>query len=468
MKEDVEAVAERPLGRFIRADLDYVEGVVGAGGAPVVLPPAGDERAAEAVVESLDGLLLSGGSDLDPRYYGEEPVPELGPTIPERDAFEMALVGLALRRGMPVFGICRGMQVLNVALGGTLYQDLPSQWDGDVLKHRQATPKWQPTHEVEVRDGSYIAEVMGRDVVKVNSYHHQGIKDLAEGLVVTGRSADGVIEAVEAAGPLRALAARRTVARRGDARRRSAAGESLRGARLGGGAPRPAQGRCLGRASRAEPAGYTQGRLRNDRRPGFLRQVNPCKRHQTTAYGFETFDALYPGARRHPGGRDHQGDRPGPKVEMDAWTEAYLYAAARADHVRGAILPRLEAGENVLCERYLDSSLAYQGFGRGLGVEAVRALNAYAVGTVVPDRTFYLRLDHDERERRARELGAPPDRIEAVGAGFMRRVEEGFEELARLEPGRIEVLDASLSPRSLGGLVVGRMRALQYTRGEDG
>jgi dTMP kinase len=152
---------------------------------------------------------------------------------------------------------------------------------------------------------------------------------------------------------------------------------------------------------------------------------------------------------------------------MDAWTEAYLYAAARADHVRRAILPRLEAGENVLCERYLDSSIAYQGFGRGLGVDEVRAMNAYAVGTVVPDRTFYLRLDHYERQRRARRLGAP-DRIEAVGAGFMRRVEEGFEELGRLEPGRIEVLDASLAPEELAELVVGRIRGLQYTRGDDG
>jgi dTMP kinase len=154
-----------------------------------------------------------------------------------------------------------------------------------------------------------------------------------------------------------------------------------------------------------------------------------------------------------------------PGVEMDAWTEAYLYAAARADHVREAIVPRLEAGENVLCERYLDSSIAYQGFGRGLGVDEVRALNAFAVGTIVPDRTFYLRLDYFERERRARKLGAP-DRIEAVGADFMRRVEEGFEELARLEPERIEVLDASLAPEALAGLVVGRMRDLQYTRGD--
>ncbi len=197
LKEDVDAVAERPLGRFVRTDLDYVEGFAGAGGAPVVLPP-GDESAAEAVVGSLDGLLLSGGSDLDPGYYGEEPVPELGITIPERDAFEMALVGMALLCGMPIFGICRGMQVLNVALGGTLYQDLPSQWDRDLLKHRQDTPKWQPTHEVTVEHGSYMAEVMERESVKVNSYHHQGIKDLADGLVATGYSTDGLVEAVEA------------------------------------------------------------------------------------------------------------------------------------------------------------------------------------------------------------------------------------------------------------------------------
>ncbi len=197
LKEDVDQVAERPLGYFVRADLDYVAGVAEAGGAPVVLPPLGEHRMAEAVIGGLDGLLLSGGSDLDPVYYGEEPLPELGPTIPERDAFEVALLEAALARGIPVFGICRGLQVLNVVLGGTLYQDLPSQFGGDVLKHRQTTPKWQATHEVEVRDGSYLAEVSGQGVVKVNSYHHQGIKDLADGLVVSARSSDGVIEAIE-------------------------------------------------------------------------------------------------------------------------------------------------------------------------------------------------------------------------------------------------------------------------------
>ena len=153
-----------------------------------------------------------------------------------------------------------------------------------------------------------------------------------------------------------------------------------------------------------------------------------------------------------------------PASEMDAWTEAYLYAAARADHARVGILPRLERGETVVCERYLDSSVAYQGFGRGLGAEAVRGLNAYAVGTVVPDRTFYLRLASEERGRRARERGAPLDRIEVVGAEFMRRAEEGFEELALKEPGRILALDASRAPGDLAKLVVGEMQGLQYTR----
>jgi dTMP kinase len=153
-----------------------------------------------------------------------------------------------------------------------------------------------------------------------------------------------------------------------------------------------------------------------------------------------------------------------PEVEMDAWTEAYLYAAARADHARRGILPRLVRGENVVCERYLDSSLAYQGSGRGLGVETVRELNSWAVETVVPDRTFYLRLDTEERARRARSLGAPLDRIEKVGGEFVRRVEEGFEELARLEPERIAVLDANRPPEELAELVVGEIRSLQYTR----
>ena len=197
LKEVAGSPAQRPSSRFVRADLDYVESVAGAGGIPVVLPPAVGLRAAEALLDKLDGLLLSGGSDLDPGYYGEGPIPELGATVPWWDAFDMALLRLALRRGIPVFGICRGMQLLNVALGGTLRQDLRSQLGADILRHRQEAPKWQPTHEVEILDGSYLVEIADRQTVEVNSYHHQGIKGLAEALTVTARSPDGVIEAVE-------------------------------------------------------------------------------------------------------------------------------------------------------------------------------------------------------------------------------------------------------------------------------
>ena len=142
-----------------------------------------------------------------------------------------------------------------------------------------------------------------------------------------------------------------------------------------------------------------------------------------------------------------------PELDMDSWTEAYLYAAARADLVRREILPRLEDGRVVFCERFLDSSLAYQGAGRGLGVTTVRDLNARAVGDVMPDVTFYLRLSSEGRVRRARDSGAALDRIEGGGDDFMRRAEEGFEEIARSEPGRVRVLDASLPPEKLAEAV---------------
>jgi putative glutamine amidotransferase len=195
LKEDPELVETRPLGSFVRADLDYVAGVAGAGGTPMVLPPIAE--VAEEMVRGIDGLLLTGGSDLNPRYYDEEPIPELGATLPERDAFEMAIVRQALERGVPVFGICRGMQVLNVALGGTLYQDLPSQLHPDLIAHRQRMPKWQWTHEVEVEADSEVAKITEATDLRVNSYHHQAIKDLADDLLAVAYASDGVVEALE-------------------------------------------------------------------------------------------------------------------------------------------------------------------------------------------------------------------------------------------------------------------------------
>jgi putative glutamine amidotransferase len=197
LRGKTESISQNPSGRFVRTDLDYVKGVSEAGGVPVILSPSLSLRAAETLLDGLDGLLLSGGPDLDPGYYGEGPIPELGTTIPEWDALEMALLRLALEQGMPIFGICRGMQILNVALGGTLYQDVPSQLGADVFNHWQTTPKCQVTHEVEVLDDSYLAKITDRPKVEVNSYHHQGIKGLADVLTVAARCADGVIEALE-------------------------------------------------------------------------------------------------------------------------------------------------------------------------------------------------------------------------------------------------------------------------------
>ncbi len=156
-----------------------------------------------------------------------------------------------------------------------------------------------------------------------------------------------------------------------------------------------------------------------------------------------------------------------PKLDMDPWTEAYLYAAARSDLVRREILPRLKDGGLVVCERFLDSSLAYQGVGRGLGLAAVRELNGRAVGDVVPDITFYLRLDREERARRARESGASLDRIERVGDDFMRRVEEGFEQISRSEPDRVKVLDATLPPERLAETVEREILRLWKGAGGD-
>ena len=190
-------IREMTRTRWAAIPKSYSQAVIQAGGMPVLIPTNMPLDKLDDLISRLDGVILAGGGDIDPARFGGEMHEKVKNIIPERDEIEIQLVTKVIEVGKPFLGICRGLQVINVVLGGTLYQDLPSQFDGDVLKHRQTTPKWQATHEVEVRDGSYLAEVAGRGVVKVNSYHHQGIKGLADGLVVSARSADGVIEAIE-------------------------------------------------------------------------------------------------------------------------------------------------------------------------------------------------------------------------------------------------------------------------------
>ncbi len=175
----------------------YVRAVQGAGGAAVLLPV--DERAAERFVEMLEGLLLIGGADVDPRTYGADPEPATEVTYPERDRFEITMANLALERDLPVLGICRGMQILNVARGGTLVQDLAGP-DGKNIHRRRLGGFEDTENHVALEEGSLVARAAGEGVHVARCHHHQAVDELGEGLVITGRAVeDGVAEAIEAA-----------------------------------------------------------------------------------------------------------------------------------------------------------------------------------------------------------------------------------------------------------------------------
>ncbi|HEY6779324.1 MAG TPA: gamma-glutamyl-gamma-aminobutyrate hydrolase family protein [Thermoleophilaceae bacterium] len=174
----------------------YLEAVRLGGGMPVILAPVPAGQI-DALLDRLDALCLSGGPDIHPAAYGAEPHTALGPTEPELDRFEIQLARRACARGIPVLGICRGTQVLNVALGGSLHQHLPDQ--GDEIDHRQTLNGGKATHSVELEPDSRLAHLLGRDTVDVNSFHHQATDRLGRRLRVVGRAPDGTIEAIERA-----------------------------------------------------------------------------------------------------------------------------------------------------------------------------------------------------------------------------------------------------------------------------
>jgi putative glutamine amidotransferase len=174
----------------------YTVGVEGASGLPILLPNSDDPSLAAAHVARIDGLLLTGGDDIHPRLYGEAPHPKIDLVDERRDAFEIALLKAARERKMPVLGICRGIQLINVALGGDLYQDLPTQAESAV-GHAQKTLREGPWHEIKVKDGTRLAEILGVAKVAVNSYHHQACRRVAKGLVASASTADGIVEAFE-------------------------------------------------------------------------------------------------------------------------------------------------------------------------------------------------------------------------------------------------------------------------------
>jgi putative glutamine amidotransferase len=176
----------------------YARAVERAGGLPVVLPPLEGDAVAP-LVSQLSGVCLSGGPDLDPASYDADRDPNLGPIEPALDAFELAVAREADRLGIPILGICRGCQTLNVARGGTLHQHLPDVTDGTV-DHRQTASGRMPTHRVRIESGSRLAEIVGAEELEVNSFHHQAVDRLGRGLRAVAWSPDGVVEAIEEPG----------------------------------------------------------------------------------------------------------------------------------------------------------------------------------------------------------------------------------------------------------------------------
>jgi putative glutamine amidotransferase len=174
----------------------YVRSVLAAGGVPVILSPLLGPAYASRALDGADGLLLTGGEDIHPAWYGASPSPHLYPPSRERDLFELALFAAARQRELPILGICRGIQLVNVALGGTLHQDLPSERPGPVA-HDPGSARDGRSHSVELAAESRAAAALGGTVITVNSFHHQAVDRLADGLVASGWSADGLIEAAE-------------------------------------------------------------------------------------------------------------------------------------------------------------------------------------------------------------------------------------------------------------------------------
>jgi len=174
----------------------YTDAVRRAGGIPFILPQVDDSNAALEITRYLDGVLFTGGVDLDPAYYGESVLNESVEIDAHRDTIDILYAKAALERELPILAICRGEQMLNVVLGGSLYQDLPTQKPSDIA-HRQKSSLTAPTHSVEVDESSELYRIMGRKSLNVNTSHHQAVKVPSDKVVVTAYSPDGVVEAYE-------------------------------------------------------------------------------------------------------------------------------------------------------------------------------------------------------------------------------------------------------------------------------
>ena len=175
----------------------YVNAVIQAGGVPVLIPSLIAQDGWDAAYSRLDGILFSGGGDISLDFFPGDPHPRIDDVDPERDSIEQSMIRAAAAEGKPFFGICRGCQVLNVALGGTLYTHIPDQLPNALVHEYPGNKRTILVHEVKIEEGTHIAEIYGEPIIKVNSLHHQGLKDVAPSLRIAGYAPDGLVEAVE-------------------------------------------------------------------------------------------------------------------------------------------------------------------------------------------------------------------------------------------------------------------------------
>ncbi len=175
---------------------EYSRAICDSGGAPVLIPVAQNRVSLLAIISRMDGLILSGGPDINPRFYGEEPAEGLGEIDQDLDRMELDVANIALKKDLPIFAICRGIQILNVSQGGTLYQDIKRQVP-EPLNHTQKARKSANTHSVLIEKQTLLYDIVKRRKIWVNGKHHQALKDLAPGLKISAVATDGIVEAIE-------------------------------------------------------------------------------------------------------------------------------------------------------------------------------------------------------------------------------------------------------------------------------
>jgi len=175
----------------------YLEAIKLNGGLPMPIPILEDREHMKAYIDMCDALLIPGGGDVDPAYFGEDPHRKLGTVQPDMDKYEIELLNMAFEANMPVLGICRGEQIINVAKGGTLHQDIASTYEKESILHQQTYRTSIAIHRIEVKEGTALFKILGGKDVRTNTMHHQAVKDLGKDMIVSAVAPDGIIEAIE-------------------------------------------------------------------------------------------------------------------------------------------------------------------------------------------------------------------------------------------------------------------------------